>query len=275
VRIEQRIIPFALETKSADGTEGDGSEFEGLGAVFNNLDWKGDILRPGCFARDIEFTRTEGKLRNEHGCTTGRILDAAERTVGLWLKNRISATTAGNDQRILVKDRVINRLSIGFKALDREWLETPEEVKSYWQSAGYAPTEDDLMLLGYCGCARLVTRAKVYEVSTTWLPVNEKAIITDIKGGGGTHAKPTFDQHSQATLAAVEEFTGRAERLKALRAADGRTLNTKALATLAQLKGRLETLLAATEPPAETKADDDLVLFDRYIAMGERLRGAQ
>lgn len=270
MKLQTRVIPF--EIKTADGEAGDGSEFAGYGAIFRNLDWKGDIFAPGAFAQDIAFTSAEGKVRDEHGITTGRILDASEQAQGLFLKARISATTAGLDQRILVKDRVINRLSVGYCTLERQWLESVEAVKSWWQSIAYTPDEDDLMMLGRCGCARLITRAKVYEVSTTWLPCNDKATITDVKSG--QHDRPTFDAHSLSTLAVVEEFCERAERLKELRSADGRTLSKKSLGQLSQLRSRLDSLLTATEPPADGQVDADMAEYDRYLEMGERLRGA-
>lgn len=268
-RLDRRIARFEIK----GGEAGDGSTFEGWAAVFNNLDHKGDIIAPGAFSQDIAFTRAEGKIRDEHCNTTGRIAEADEQGQGLFIKGLISATAAGNDQRTLVKDGVIKRLSIGFCALGREWLNTPDEVKAYWQGVGYTPSEDDILNLGSFGCARLVKRAKVYEVSTTWLPVNDKAAITSVKSLG-PRAGASFDEHASRVLATVEEFAERAGSAKKLRAEDGRQLSTKSLALIGRLAGRLSELAAATEPQAEAKADDDLALFDRYLQMGERLRGA-
>lgn len=272
MNIERRVRPF--EVKAMDGGDGGGiCTFEGLGAVYLNLDWKGDVLDPGSLAADLPFMVAEGKVRDEHYVTTGKILDGKSTPQGLFVKGVILDTSAGRDQAALVKGGAITRLSIGFIPLKREWLNSPDEVKSYWQSKGYTPTEDDLVMLGAFGGARLVTRAKVVEVSTTWLPVNDKARITEAKGG--PRAGRSFADHSETVLATVGEYLERAEGLAKMRTDSGRSISPEAKSRLATLKGRLETLLSSLETKARADAPTPTAdsLYAEYLATSARLDG--
>ncbi|MDR3639077.1 MAG: HK97 family phage prohead protease [Isosphaeraceae bacterium] len=267
-----RIIPF--ECKSSAGDDAEGWTFEGMASPYFNLDWCGDIVEPGAFDEDIALTRTEGKVRNEHGVTTGRLIDATATLSGLEIKGLILPTSAGKDQYILVKGRAITKLSIGYTVLRARYLEGEDQVLAYWESKGYTPSQDDLLIMGKCYCVRVIERCRVHEVSTTWLPMNDSAEITSVKSADAP-ARLTFADHSQRTLAAVEEFCARAEGIRALRTADGRELGTKARGDILQLKARLETLLVATEPPTDTNSEDkDQALFDEWLALETRLRSA-
>lgn len=274
MNIERRVRPF--EIKSADGGNGGAiCTFEGLGAVYLNLDWKGDILDPGSLAADLPALLSDGKVRDEHDVTTGKIVDASDGPNGLYVKGAILDTAAGRDQAALVKGGAITRLSIGFIPLKREWLNSPEEVKAYWESKGYTPTEDDLVMLGSFGGARLVTRARVVEVSTTWLPVNDKARITEAKGG--PRAGRSFADHSDQVLATVGEFVERAEKLGTLRAESGRSLSPESKSRLTQLRGRIDALLSPLEakgPDAPQPPIDLNSLYADYLATCARLDGA-
>lgn len=264
-----RIVPF--ECKAADGNDAEGWTFEGLASPYFNLDWAGDIIEPGAFDQDIEIARTEGKVRNEHGITTGRLTEANATAKGLEITGLILPTSHGKDQYILVKGRAITKLSIGYCVLQARYLEGEDEVLAYWESKGYTPTQDDLLILGKCYCVRVIERCRVHEVSTTWLPMNDQAEITGVKSADAP-ARLTFADHSRQVLAAVGEFLQRAEGVKALRTADGRELGQKSRGELVQLKTRLDALLAATEPPAQTNSDDEVqALYDEWLALESRL----
>lgn len=283
-RLESKAFP--LEVKSVSG---DGSEFEGLVAVFFNIDAWGDIFAPGCFKAQLDFFIQNGVTRDEHYVTTGKVLDAKEVAEGLWFKARISDTTDGKNQKILLKDGVYKFLSIGAKNV-RQWLDGPEEVKAWWDSVGYKPSEQDLVRSAWG--ASLITASKPYEGSTTFVPANDKARIMSVKHEGPPAGR-TFDAHSAEALAVLEEFTARAEQLAAKRKADGRSLSLKHAAEFKRLQDRLTGLLAATaaasasdtspasqttgqsDPPAtvETKSLDPATLFAQFQATCARLNG--
>lgn len=267
----------SFEIKSADGGD-DGAicTFEGLGCCALNLDWRGDILSPGALVQDLPFTKSQGKVRDEHMNTTGRIADAADRNGDLWVKGLILPTAAGNDQAVLLRGKAIDRLSIGYIVLAREFMNSPEEVKAYWATKGYTPSEDDLVMLGTIGGARLLKRVRVYEVSTTWLPVNDKSQITSVKGGQPVGR--SFADHSTQVLATVGEYLERAEALAAKRSESGRSISPESKSRLEQLQGRLSTLLASLETKSEAPAAvaprlDGTALFAQFQATVARMNG--
>jgi HK97 family phage prohead protease len=238
---------FAFEVKAADA---DGGTFEGIGAVFNNVDAGFDVIATSAYDKDLPFFRAEGKVRDEHTVTTGRITDAKITPEGLALTGKISDTIAGRDQKTLLKDGVITRLSIGHYVLEKEYLETPEEVKAYWDTVGYTPNEQDLTRSAgpYGMGVRLIKRARPVEVSTTFNPMNDRAAITSVKADGQPVGR-TFDAHCLHTLAVLEEFHDRARRLLEKRAADGRRLSPHHRAAFERLSEKLAELLDANEPP--------------------------
>jgi HK97 family phage prohead protease len=265
-RIERKT--WAIELKSKDAA-GDGSTFCGEGAIFHVIDHASDIFAPGCFRDHLDFFVSNGVIRDEHEVTTGKITAAHETKSGLYFEGKISDTPAGKTQMTLVKDGVIKRTSLG-SINGGEWLDGPEEVAAYWTSVGYQPSDSDLVKSAYG--ARLITRSKPYEISTTWLPMNEYTSVQS-KSAAGLHARPTFDNHSDATLAVVEEYLERAKGLKTLRAKDGRGLSKKSRSQLSRLRDQLIDLLAATEPPATATIEDDQAFLDSFLQMGQRLRG--
>ncbi|WP_422928551.1 HK97 family phage prohead protease [Singulisphaera sp. PoT] len=237
---------FAFEVKTASD---DGSEFSGLGAAFNNIDGGWDIIHPNAYDKHLDAFKSNGVIRDEHQVTTGKVTDASiDPKQGLVITGKISDTVAGKDQRTLLKDGVVKRLSVGHFVVRREWLDSPEEVKAFWDGVGYRPTEQDLVRSG--NGARLITEARPVEVSTTFCPMNDKCEITGVKNASGQPAGRTFDAHSYDTLAVLEEFLERADRLMTKRAADGRSLGKKHAAAFTRLRDRLASLLEAIADPA-------------------------
>lgn len=236
----------------ADNADGVGT-IEGVGAVFYNLDWKGDIIAPGAFAKDIKFFTTEGKIRDEHMVTTGKVDDAFETVEGLAIKGTILPTTAGKDQWILAKNKAITKLSIGVLPITKQYLDSPAEVTSWWNSKGYAPTEDDLIVLGRYGGARLIERGRPYEVSTTWFPANDKTRITSVKSG--SQPGLTLSDQASLALAAVGDFAERVDKVREIRSREGRGISVDTKARLKQVNTRLNDLMKALETKSETPAD--------------------
>jgi hypothetical protein len=248
--LEFKSFPFTLKSET-DGADG-GCELEGIVACYNSIDLVGDMYIPGCFDEFLACFKSEGVIRDEHEVTTGRIADAKSVPAGLWIKGCILPTAAGRDQTILIKGNAVKRLSLGARNFG-QWTDDADEVKSAWAATGYQPTEDDLIRIGYG--VRLITRAKPYEASTTWLPINTNTRITAVKSDSADALeRPTFDHQSDQALAAVEDWTQRAESLAALRQADGRGLSKKSLSRIGQILDRLTKLTALPEVPSEKPA---------------------
>ena len=262
---------FAFELKGQADAEGGGASFEGVVACFLNIDAAQDLYVPGCFAGDLAFFLAEGVLRDEHCVTTGRIDHAQETTKGLAIKATILPTTAGRDQATLVRGRAIKRLSIGACNWGH-WTTNPEEVKSLWAAHGHEPSEQDVQRLAHG--VRIITRARPYEASTTWLPVNDATTITQVKGGGGGRRLPFAAQADEA-IRAAEAFAERAEALAKLREADGRRLGKKAIARVRDLVERLERAATASPPSPTAEELADQLLFNQYLAREARINGVQ
>ena len=263
MNLETKSIAFEL--KSIGETTPDvAATFEGIGACFFNLDWKGDIIDPAAFEADLPFFKSSGKVRNEHGITTGRVADASTSAAGLFVKGQILPTTAGLDQAILVKGKAITNLSIGYMTLARDWLNSPDAVRAYWDTKGYAASDDDLVALGQFGAARLLTRVRVYEVSTTFMATNDKTPILSVKGSDPRPGRSLSD-HSEAVLATVAEYLDRVEAMATIRHADGRAVSTETKARVSQLESRITAWLASLETKRVAR-DGPAPTFDQLYA---------
>ena len=107
-----KTIQFKMEAFDED--EG---VFSGYGAVFGNLDSGGDIIEHGAFTRTLAKGWERVKilaLHNDGILPIGKPLELREDENGLFLKARISDTATGRDVKTLIKDGVLNELSIGY-----------------------------------------------------------------------------------------------------------------------------------------------------------------
>lgn len=130
-RIERKALGFQLESIEEDGT------FSGHAAAFGNIDNGGDVILPGAFARTIkeDFDRIKIlSLHNDFELPIGKPIELREDEKGLFLKAKISDTQKGRDVLTLMRDGVLNRLSIGYNAVEFDFdsatgVRTLKEVK--------------------------------------------------------------------------------------------------------------------------------------------------
>lgn len=131
--------------------------FSGYGAVFENVDSGGDIIEPGAFAKALAEGWERVKilaLHNDCWLPIGKPLELREDEKGLFLKAKISDTSMGKDIKILLKDGVLNELSIGY-----------EPVVFEFDQAGI----------------RHLKEVDLWEVSVVTWAMNPEAVITDYK----------------------------------------------------------------------------------------------
>lgn len=109
---EVKKLQFKMDTYNEE--EG---IFSGYASVFSNVDSGGDIVEPGAFTK----TLTEGwervkilALHNDCWLPIGRPIELREDTEGLYISAKISDTSMGKDIKVLLKDGVLNELSIGY-----------------------------------------------------------------------------------------------------------------------------------------------------------------
>jgi HK97 family phage prohead protease len=134
--------------------------FEGYAAAYGNTDSDNDIIEQGAFAKSIKegFPTKSIKVLWQHDTKQpiGLPVDMREDSKGLWVKSRISKTAKGDEALELMRDGVINRLSVGFSI---------PGGKSQIDGQGI----------------RHIYEGKLFEYSLVTWPANDQAIITGVK----------------------------------------------------------------------------------------------
>lgn len=146
------IKDFAFEVKATDD-----NTFEGYAAVFRNKDSHDDVIEPGAFAKTIEDSKRVKVLwQHDPWQPIGKPLMMAEDNHGLHIKAQISQTDLGKNAMILIRDKVIDELSIGYNTIKADW-----------------DKENGV---------RRLTELKLWEFSPVTFASNDMANITDAKG---------------------------------------------------------------------------------------------
>ena len=166
---EHKAVGFTLE--SADENTG---EFSGYASVFGNVDDGGDIVED--FAR-IKILA----LHNGSWLPVGKPIELREDDHGLFIRGKISDTSMGRDIQTLLKDGVLNELSIGYEAID---YEIDEEAR-----------------------VRYLKRIKLWEVSIVTWAMNDQATIDDVKSlAEELRTEAMSGKMSRARLNALKPF---------------------------------------------------------------------
>ena len=168
---EERVLK-ALEFKAAVNVEE--RTFEGYASTFGNVDQVGDIIMPGAFSKTIQerFPRGDIKILWQHYEPLGMPLEIREDEKGLYVKGRISKTALGDDALELMRDGVVNRMSIGFTIVKAD----------YDDQTGY----------------RIIREVKLWEFSPVTFPANEQAVITAVKHLSGMLSQAGRDEIMKA-----------------------------------------------------------------------------
>lgn len=87
--------------------------------MFGVVDLDNDVMEPGAFAESITRGTAAGGVlifgqHDDRKAPLGRTLELREDAKGLFMKGQISDTAAGRDYRQLVKDGVLDQMSIGY-----------------------------------------------------------------------------------------------------------------------------------------------------------------
>jgi HK97 family phage prohead protease len=146
------------------------------------VDSYGDLVQRGAFSRWLPFFQEKGKILWQHDTSEpiGKPQEAREDDQGLFTRARVSDTQAGRDALTLVRDGVIDSVSIGYEALKYEMLTEARarEILGDGYDAAYKALP--WWSVGF----RLLTEIKLYEVSLVSFPANEQAEILGVKGAG-------------------------------------------------------------------------------------------
>lgn len=110
--MEYKALPteFNFETKD---DRYNGRVFTGYASTFD-LDLGGDIIMPGAFKKTLAERADRVKILWEHKNPIGKPLRMLEDDKGLYVEGKISKIPLGDDALTLMKDKVVDEMSIGF-----------------------------------------------------------------------------------------------------------------------------------------------------------------
>jgi HK97 family phage prohead protease len=152
--LKREIKSFNFEVKAT----GD-NEFEGYASVFRNVDSYRDVIEPGAFSKTIqENKRIKVLWQHDPMQPIGRPTQMLEDNHGLYVKAKISDTTLGREAIQLMKDGVVDELSIGFNTIKEDWDKEAQ--------------------------VRRIKEVKLWEFSPVTFAANDMANITGVKNLG-------------------------------------------------------------------------------------------
>ena len=148
--MERKAVNFDIEKDDIAGRV-----FSGYASTFD-VDLGGDIIVPGAFKKTIEGRQDKIKVLWQHADPIGKSMRLYEDSIGLFVEGKISKTRLGDEAIELMRDKVVNQMSIGFSI-----------------PAGKSEMSDDGL--------RIIREVKLFEFSPVTFPMNEAAIITSVK----------------------------------------------------------------------------------------------
>ena len=142
----------SLQFKS-DGVDQKERIFKGYASTYD-LDSGNDIIVKGAFAKSLESNKVKVLWQHKTDVPIGKPILMREDDKGLYVEAKISQTTAGNDAMTLLMDGVIDSMSIGYITKESEF-----------RNDG----------------VRLLKEVDLFEFSLVSYPMNDKAVITQVK----------------------------------------------------------------------------------------------
>lgn len=148
------VKAYELKESAVDMDE---RTFKGYASTWDE-DKVGDVIHQGAFMKSISeaFPAKRIKVLWQHADPLGMPVEMREDNYGLYVKGKISKTRLGDEALELMRDGVVDRMSIGFMI--------PQGKADY--------DEDGV---------RHIREVKLMEFSPVTFPANEAAIITGVK----------------------------------------------------------------------------------------------
>lgn len=242
---------FPVEVKmTADGS----GTLSGYASTFSNFDSVGERVVKGAFAASLPEFLSSGFIAVGHDWASLPVAtptEAYEDEHGLFVAGAFHSTTAAQDARTVVKERI-------------------ERGKSVKLSIGYEVMADEYVEEG-----RLLKQVKLYEWSLVQVPANPQASLTNAKRllpeGAPLHL------YADQAEALLSQLVTEARALEGRRAKEGRVLSdanrkriTSLQAALTAVLADLDDLLTATAPKDAGKVQELYLEFQKIEA---QLRG--
>ena len=209
--VEIKVCPAEFKVNDSEGT------VEGYASVFGNKDTYGDIVDKGAFKKTIKESNSRIKVMWQHRDPIGVPIAISEDDHGLLTKSRITLTEENKDRLMLIRDGVVNEMSIGFDTLKFKIDEEEEE-----------------------GRTRHLTEVRLWEYSIVTWGANNQAAVTSIKS----------EEEIEAILFKLNNILLRETK-------EGRVLSGKNKKLVVDAIEALQVLLKATEPSEDTSPDGE------------------
>jgi len=199
--MERKSFPFELEEK---GLDPEARTFQGFAAVMGNVDDGRDVIVKGAFTKTIkemgdrvkiyyihDFMQPIGKVIELREVPRGKLPQnvlsrAPDATGGLYVKGYISPTSIGNDALTLMRDTVLDELSIGYDSVKEEMKEAEDGE----------------------GMIRYLREIKLMDVSPVPLAMNAAAMITSVKAWLESMDTPTETDEDIRIISPAEDGSG-------------------------------------------------------------------
>lgn len=150
--LSRKSYPMEIKEISDEGY------FSGYGSVFDVVDDWDDVIVRGAFAETLQKKTPVMLWQHDSAEPIGVYERIREDEIGLWLEGRLLLDIEkGREAHILLKNRAIRGLSIGFLPLAWEW-ETRDNTR-----------------------VRILKDIDLWEVSLVTFPANPKAVVDEVK----------------------------------------------------------------------------------------------
>ena len=159
----------------ADSVDTKARTFSGYASTWD-LDQGNDIIQKGAFTKTLTERGNRVKILWQHSEPLGMPVSMREDAKGLFVEGRISKTRLGDEALELMRDGVVDQMSIGFQI--------PQGKSSY-----------DAKNI------RTITEVKLMEFSPVTFPMNEAAHILDVKSLESALKNGTMDKRELKNLA--------------------------------------------------------------------------
>ena len=182
-KMKNQTKSFNFEVKEID----DEGKFSGYASVFDVIDFNGDIIIKGAFEKSIAEKTPLLLWQHDHGQPIGVFERINEDNKGLYVEGRLLLDIEkAREVFILLKNRAIRGLSIGYVSREWEWKNEGELV-------------------------RVLKDIDLWEISLVSFPANEAALVDDIKSIHTTRDAEEYLReagisrtHAKAIIAAVK-----------------------------------------------------------------------
>lgn len=192
--------------------------FSGYAAVFENVDSGGDVIEPGAFTKTLAEGWDRVKilaLHNDCWLPIGRPTELREDANGLFLSAKVSDTTMGKDIKILLKDGVLNELSIGYDPVifdyDEDGIRHLREVRLWEVSVVTWAMNPQARITGYKSLQETVRQAEAIRESLL-LDVKEGRKISSARLRSLKDVSKTMREAARTIDAVIREASGEAGR---------------------------------------------------------------